>query len=245
MIRILGSGITSLVIAACLDYQNKEFYIDGSFSNNLPNILWLKYDNEEQKELYSDIFKIDLNNFTKRIRIGYLYDNEIYDTVSEDMRHLYLAKQNRKNTSTCLSDGLNSFNIIKLDEIVSTLKSKYADKTYTNLYDFTYDTIDEKHEIVGKSYLEFITNNSTFDMKDYDIVYDCNNSNIKRYTKSTIEYLSEPNAKYTKILNYYDEPKIYKANDKVIIGRNATKTQTKQKDVINYIIKGEGNIYEI
>ena len=60
-----------------------------------------------------------------------------------------------------------------------------------------------------------------------------------------VEYISNPGHYDFTIKNYYDAPRIYTITDPktqstwVDIGRNATHTQTKQEDIIKYIVKYE------
>ena len=84
------------------------------------------------------------------------------------------------------------------------------------------------------------------DLKGYDYVYDCNMiSKVKRYTAKYEERISEGDYYDFKIKNYYEPPQIYmtfdpKSNVKWFdISRNATKTQLKQEDIINYLVKDE------
>ena len=77
---ILGDGITCYIIAACLDYDGKKFKIYGNGNYKPPSILLLKYKTKEELKHYFYIFGIEYNDenikeYTKRINIGYTYDN--------------------------------------------------------------------------------------------------------------------------------------------------------------------------
>ncbi len=248
---ILGNGISAFVIASCLKYRGEKFEMYCEQNVNLiPNIMLLKYDNDEELELYKSIFEIDdIEKYLTTIRVGYYYDGKIHDNISNLEKEIYLKKQNRSNTLTSMSDSKNLFKALLLNEIYrnnyTNLKYKHLSEYLENDSNIVYDTMDiDKLTNDGGSY-EFITKNDYFDVGDYNYVYDCTESNIKRYTKETIEYIKEPNQECLIIKNYYNAPKIYVKNNKILLGRYATKTQMKQKDIIDYLIYGKGNIYEI
>lgn len=243
---ILGNGVSSYVIAACLSYLNKEFVIYGNPNKTYfaPDILFLKVEKDEIDYYLSILGSKDKTNI-KNIKVGYWYDNELHSTITNDAKKNYFAKQNRKECSTSMSDGKSEFLAIDLKSIVVDLIKRYKvndinDYKY-NSKDIIYDTINYYGiTIDNPNSFEFISKNDYFDVKDYDYVYDCTNSLIKRYTKNYIEYLEAPQKEYKAITNYYISPKIYKHNNITLLGRNTTKTQMKQKDVIDYLIKNIG-----
>lgn len=253
---IIGDGLSAYVVAACLDYRNEEFVIYNSGKlTTLPPILLLKYKNTEELKRYFKIFKIDYTNhnvskYTKKINVGYSYRGVIYNTITDEMRTEYLAKQNRTGVNSSMSDNLNSFNAILLDKVFEKLKSYYSADSISNMTFAkdckVYDTINLTNNCAGLiEYNEYLVASNN-DLLEFDYVYDCNlDSPIKRYTKYYTEYIKQPIDNFNhfiRITNYYGSPKVYTAYDIenkvefVYIGRRATKTQTKQEDIIAYML---------
>lgn len=265
---IIGDGISGYIIAACLDYNGiSNFKIYGNNSYKPQNILLLKYNDNEELQHYFYIFGIEYNRsnihkYTKKINIGYMNDTEIIDTPSSEMISNYYSKQNRLSTQSGMSDGKNSFNAIMLDKVYLKLKKDYENKTvYCNIHDTFIDYLKEQHNVKVYNtilptecnnykpeveYIEIIENVECF---NYDYIYDCRlNSLSKRLCSNCTEYISKPeDKKVIEIKNYYHSPMIYntfnaKTNSNWIdISRNATKTQLKQEDIINYMINESGN----
>lgn len=251
---ILGNGVTAYVLAACFEYTKEPFEIYGPINKKIvaPSILLLKCKDMEEAEKYLKIFNVpisEVNLLVKTIRVGYYYDGSIHSTITEKAKDDYLAKQGRFSTTSSMSDGSSNFLAIDLSKYISKLISKYPVKPI-EMYkeskdDIIYDTMDSLKLIDNVSHLEYLVENTKFDTEDYDYVYDCSYSNVKRYTKDYIEYIEEPEEKHTVITNYYSSPKIYLHDNRIIIGRYATKTQLKQKDVIDYVIFGKGNVEHV
>lgn len=258
---ILGDGITGYVIAACLNYNNEEFKIYGNGKYSPPAILLLKCKYQAELLHYFNIFEIPYNaknidKYTKSIRVGYTNDfKTILDKPTPEMKRNYLEKQNRKETATAMSDDLTTFYCIDLKLVYEHLKKKYKKyviygdikkEKFESLVDCTvYNTIFHTKFNNNEPSIEYILVNKT-NLKGYNYIYDCNkNSRIKRMTPEYVEYISNPGHYDFTIKNYYDDPRIYTITDPknqstwIDIGRNATHTQTKQEDVIKYIVKYE------
>ena len=258
---ILGDGITGYVIAACLNYNNETFTIYGDGKYSPPSVLLLKCRNHAELLEYFNIFEIQYNaknidKYVKNIKVGYTEDFKIIlDKPTLEMKKNYLEKQGRKETVTAMSDDLNSFAAIDLKLVYEHLKKKYQKYVINkkvNKEDFVdlknctiYNTIFPTELNNSEPSIEYITVTQT-DLKDYDYIYDCNkNSRIKRMTPEYVEYISNPGYYDYEIKNFYNEPRIYTiTNTKsrctwVDIGRTATRTQTKQEDIIKYIVKYE------
>lgn len=263
---ILGDGITGYIIAACLDYNNEKALIIGDGKYKAPEILLLKYKNKEMLEEYFHIFGIDytdenIKKFTRKIKIGYTNDfcKTIVSKPTQEMIDDYLKKQDRESTNSNMSDNLNNFNAIDLKLVYNHLKTAYKKwykctknikiqnfpvnfgKNNVTVYNTIFNTEFNDYE----PSIEYICTAKN-DINNYDYVYDCNkNSRIKRYTKYTTEYISNPGYYDFTIKNYYNAPAIYsKCNIKnnitwIDISRNATKTQLKQEDIIKYIVQYE------
>src|SRR5690554_6606233 len=109
---IIGNSIGSYVMAACLDYKKEDFEIwDIHHGQNKGNkatpVLFLKYMNDSELKLYFDIFKIDyteenIKKYTKLVKVGYLDNNQIYESLSQEMFHNYLEKQSRSSEKTSM-----------------------------------------------------------------------------------------------------------------------------------------------
>mgnify|MGYP003302593505 CR=1 FL=1 len=181
------------------------------------------------------------------MKIGYLKGNKIYDSPSESMLYNYYQKQSRIKSGASMSDSLNEFDAILLDKVYFILKERYKDKIIYSDFDIDnasncriYNTVCPTKCNNFEPKFEYISNTQN-NICGYDYVYDCNINNVKRLTNMSTEYITE-NEKSIKIPNYYESPIIYntyypKRNLSVIdISRNATKTQLKQEDIINYII---------
>ena len=122
-----------------------------------------------------------------------------------------------------------------INDIVDNFKSN------VNIYNTIFPTRLNNYE----PSIEYICASNT-DLKGYDYVYDCNMlSKVKRYTTNYEEHISDEEHYDFKIKNYYESPQIYmtfdpKSNIKWFdISRNATKTQLKQEDIINYLVRDE------
>lgn len=250
---ILGNGISSYTAAACLEYKNEQFKIYANDYNvKIPEILFLRCENYEEIDKYLSIFNIKekQNEFVQKIKVGYFYDDRIHEYLTENAKKEYFKKQNRSQTKSSLSDGKNEYMAINLSKVLTILKNRYSIcdiRDYKiNDDDFVYDTINVlklpiKFENYGK---EYVTKNNFFDVKQYDYVYDCSKSKIKRYTSSTVEYLSKEKDSI-EIINYYDSPTFYKNGNVLLISRYATKSQIKQKDIIDLIIDGKGEVKDV
>lgn len=261
---ILGDGITGYVIAACLNYNNEDFIIYGNGKYQPPEILLLKYKNYEELERLFHIFEIpitdeNIQEYTTSITVGYTSDNlnDILDIPTDYMIENYLDKQHRHKTSSAMSDSNFYYRAIDLKKVYKWLVKKYSNKIiYSNI---DYETLKNKYTKNTTFYNTiFKTDANNFEpsieyicmhnnnISHYDYVYDCNKfSRVKRYTKSTTEYISNPGHYDFTIENYYEEPTIYsKCNIKnnitwIDISRKATNTQIKQEDIINYLVKDE------
>lgn len=241
---VIGNGLSAFVIGSCLKYLNEDFVIIDNFNKYkpiLPPIALLRIDNIQEKKLYCDIFKTN-NSSIKKIKLGYLFNNKIYNTPTEEMKRNYFEKQNRVINASSMSDGLNSYYAIDLSLIFSSIKEYLKNNISTTMIkgDIIYDTTpflkDDNY-----SY-EFIKSNN-YEVScpsKYSYVYDCNKfSSIKRFSRNNIELLHEFKDSI-KIKNYYEPFRVIieeNESQKIIhIGRIATHTQTKQKDIINYIL---------
>ena len=258
---ILGDGITGYVIAACLNYNNEKFQIYGDGKYSPPAILLLKYKNQAELLEYFNIFEIpytieNIDKYTKGIRVGYTNDfKTILDKPTPEMKRNYLEKQNREATPSAMSDDLTTFYGIDLKLVYEHLKKKYKKyvincdikkEKFEGLVGCTvYNTIFPTRFNNNEPSIEYILVDKT-DLEGYNYIYDCNkNSRIKRMTPECVEYISNPGHYDFTIKNYYDAPRIYTITDPktqstwVDIGRTATHTQTKQEDIIKYIVKYE------
>lgn len=257
---ILGDGITGYVIAACLNYNNKDFIIYGDSNYHAPAVLVLKYKNYDERDFYLHLFEIEITpenigKYTRRISVGYTIDNTtIVDTPTKEMISDYYAKQNRIKTNSSMSDSVNSFDAIDLRLVYEHLKNKYSKKVIKKKVDIDklptenvniYNTIFQTKLNNYEPSIEYISV-SVNDTKGYDYIYNCNKfSRVKRITPGFIEYESSPGHFDFTIKNYYNEPEIYvthkpKSNFTWFdISRRATKTQLKQEDIIKYLVEYE------
>lgn len=249
---IVGNGISAYIIAACLNYQHKDFTIRSNRKMMMPSIMLLKYQNTAQLKFYFDIFNIEYNEeniakYCKKIKVGYLYKDKIYDSLNDEMKQSYLIKQNRNNTSSALSDNTQNFNAILLHKIAEKLQQDYSKYVQFDEIELKNNTIFDTNKSItfNEDYFdEYIVNECDIDLLDYDYIYDCNlNSPIKRYSMNCTEYITKPEKQHFHIINYYNSPKIYDVYDvknntrHVYISRNATQTQVKQEDIIKYMFK--------
>ena len=263
---IIGDGIAGYTIAACLDYLGEDFTIYGNGKYKAPEILLLKTNldtlddtSDEKANKYFEIFGIEnKREFLKEINIGYMTaDNHITNYPTKGALKDYYEKQGRKKSKSSMSDGKQSFIGIELKKVYPILVDKYKDKFIK--FEITRDTLEElssKGNInIFNTIFEssFSTSQPTFEyivkeennIGNNDYVYDCRYyTGIKRFTKHYTEYFKAPlDKEYFTIKNYYDSPQIsmWKGleKDSVIfdISRNATKTQLKVEDIINFLIK--------
>lgn len=253
---LIGNSVTSYIIAATLDYLNNDFNIVlNDRPLKIPPILLLKYKDDKELNTLFKIFKLEpsvanLVKYTKRIKVGYLYDGKIHSKLTDSAKTAYLNKQKRTNSPTNISDSMSSYNAILLNKIVPFLQDRYS-HTLVNKIPSKNVTIYNSmyNEKYSKNvYLEYITKEK-IDLLDYDYVYDCNeDSKIKRYSQQFTEYIEKPtHIESFEIKNYYDEPTIYTTYNVLNnvtttdIGRLATQSQLKQEDIIKYILQTGGN----
>ncbi len=254
---ILGNGLSALIIASILDYFGKDFDIYASGQYRKQNISLLKYNNEEELIILGKLLQIKaIHKYTKHIKVGYKIGNIITNMPSDSIIDNYLEKQHRDKANSSMSDGVNEYDAILLNEIYEILYKRYnnkikdlfisknvIDKLLESKNTNIYNTIIDTNCNDNTPTFEYIIEENN-DIGNYDYIYDCSkDSNVKRYTTSTTEYCSDYNIyKYRTIKNYYDEPKIYKTTyiknniNWYDISRNATKTQLKQKDIIYYLV---------
>lgn len=251
---ILGNSISAYIIAACLMNKKEKFKLYIKENEFKPDILYLKCDSLDIAKYYLSIFNVQHNiyDYITTVRIGYYYDGKINNTITEVAKKNYLFKQNRQEFMCSMSDASNNFLAIDLIKIYEHLKKYIVASNLSLFYDYKntqntiYDTLNVLNvPIQAKNYgLEYIVPNDSLSTKNYSYIYDCSNSNIKRYTSKYIEYLVSK-ADSIKITNYYDEPKFYIKNNYIILGRNATKTQMKQKDIIDFILYDKGRVIDV
>lgn len=234
MINIIGNGISAVVISYCLEKLNIEHKVYGSGVFYAPELLYLKND---KYELFSKYSK-------ELVTVGYIDDSgNVTDTLSDDMYKNYLAKQNRQVTNSAISDGLSTFEAINLKQFYNDFdKLKIIDKRVSlsdfNTSDIILNTVFPFDENKEPNWLYLKTAKN--DIGDFSYIYDCRNNNIKRITKNTIEYIS-PQEDTIKIKNYYDSPEIKFKDNVVYISRNASQTQLKIEDIIEYIFNTYGS----
>lgn len=227
---IIGNGISAIVIAICFDRLGIDYEIYGSGTFVPPPLLILKND---KYHLFDNIQR-------KKVKVGYLHDGTIYDIIpTEEVKAEYFKKQNRQVKSSSMSDGLNEFYAIDLKDAYNSFdKSKIIDKK-VSLDDFDkdttiYNTVFPLHND-NCEYLYIVPEIN--DTGEYSYIYDCNlSSDIKRITPSSTEYI-KPVQGSIKVKNYYEEPKIIRKDNVIYISRNASCTQLKIEDIINYIME--------
>lgn len=230
MICIRGISMTAMSVAATLDYLGIDFRIEAiDDAVIMPDILLIKH-----KPIYQAILEYAQSD-VQPIRVGYFYDGYVHNHCSIRSKHDYLAKQNRQMTASSMSDSSNQFLAADLHDVYFKLRKKYADRTsFVKMFStdaFVIDTTN--YHIPG--YTEYVVKTET-DMP-YDYVYDCSKSNIKRLSRHSVEFIKKPEGMESiPITNYYDPFKVIESPTVLRIGRSATGTQTKQSDVIDYIL---------
>lgn len=227
---IIGNGISAIIIAICFDKLGIDYEIYGSGTFVPPPLLILKND---KYHLFDNIQR-------KKVKVGYLHDGTIYDIIpTEEVKAEYFKKQNRQVKSSSMSDGLNEFYAIDLKDVYNSFDtSKIIDKK-VSLEDFDKDTI------IYNTVFPLHNDNCEYlyivpeinDTGEYSYIYDCNlTSDIKRITPSSTEYI-KPVQGSIKVKNYYEEPKIIRKDNVIYISRNASCTQLKIEDIIDYIVE--------
>ena len=227
---IIGNGISAIIIAICFDKLGIDYEIYGSGTFVPPPLLILKND---KYHLFDNIQR-------KKVKVGYLHDGTTYDIIpTEEVKAEYFKKQNRQVKSSSMSDGLNEFYAIDLKDVYNSFDtSKIIDKK-VSLEDFDKDTVIYNTVFPLHSdnceYLYIVPEIN--DTGEYSYIYDCNlNSDVKRITPSSTEYI-KPVRGSIKVKNYYEEPKIIRKDNVIYISRNASCTQLKIEDIIDYIME--------
>lgn len=250
--KIYGNTLTSVVIAKTLEYFQKPYELYTTKKIEIkPYILLLNFKNDEELKLYFNIFNIELtqtniDKYVENVKVGYLYKGKVYDYLTDKMKSDYLNKQNRDGfNSSSMSDNLSSFKAINLKKVFENLKYDYQ---LVNEYDYSYSPgvvsyyteVNPELIITNKNNYIYLKKNDNWNYSGYSYIYDCNfDSNIKRISKESIEFINYEKD-CMKFENYYKEPKIIELrsnNSKhILLGRSITKSQIKQKDVIDFTI---------
>lgn len=256
MRHIFGNGISAYIIASVLHYKGLPFIIHGKGEYKPQPLLYLEVKNRSECIEYFKIFNIEFNydKYVKHIKVGFSdIDGNILDKPTEKMKNDYLLKQERVMVSSSMSDRHEEYDAIDLSLIIPILVKRFKEYVIEedctnykyNKNDIIYNTIIPTKCNNNVGTFEYILKASSVEFSDYDYVYDCSpHSSVKRYTKHFIEYLTNVRDARTMIItNYYASPEIYKTYDVkgdytiVDISRNATKTQLKQRDIIEYMLK--------
>lgn len=251
--KIYGSTLTSVIIAKTLEYFKKPYELYTTKKIEIkPYILLLNFKTDDELKLYFNIFNIDftqanIEEYVEDVKVGYLYKGKVYDYLTEEMKSDYLKKQNRDSfKSSSMSDNLSSFKAINLKKVFKKLKYDYQlvneyDYSYTSNIISYYTEVNPEITVNENTNNIYLKKNNNWIYSEYSYIYNCNfDSNIKRISKETVEFINYEEG-CMKFENYYNEPKIIELtsnNSKhILLGRGITKSQFKQKDVIDFVIK--------
>lgn len=239
-ILIKGAGITGMILCDVLktEHPNWNITVEGYITvpNDYPLFLDLSQINFEPSSL-AHLPK-------RKVKVGYTKNNlrTIMSEPTEEMLQMYYKKQGRVKTSSSMSNSNTQYDAIDLKDWYDYASNKWSElvkRTVKGEFDIvfetkaTFDLLDAKRE---SEYIVVKQNN----LKGFDYVYDCSDNDIKRYNEKCIEYTQQvPNA--MKISNYYGTPRVVTQFDTatncetIYISRNATKSQLKIVDALNYI----------
>lgn len=242
-ILINGAGITGMLLCDVLKDLHPEFEIDIYGKSEMKKDIPLLLDISQLR------FKSKLiDQLTKRkIKVGYT-DNKLKTIVSEpteEMIDMYYKKQNRVRTSSSMSNSKKDFEAIDLRkwyDLATNRCEKYITKkaNLASHYDIIFETknpCDILNEISSEKEYILVEDHN---LKGYDYVYDCSDNDIKRYNAKTTEMI-KPSHDTVVITNYYRSPVILSEYDvannleRIYISRNATKSQLKVVDALNYV----------
>ena len=228
MIYIIGNGISAIVASICLSKLNIEHQIYGSGDFIAPELLYLKND---KYNLFTDYPK-------EHIKVGYIgSDGNIYERLNQNLQTIYLNKQGRQQTDTMLSDGLAEFEAINLKQVYDDFdKNKIIDRRVTldelNDGNIIFNTVFPFNENVKPSWLYVVPYQNQ--LSGYTYLYDCRQNSIKRFTKNAVEFIT-PQKRAIPIKNYYADAEVKIKDNIYYISRNASQTQLKIEDIIDFI----------
>lgn len=243
-ILIKGAGITGILLCDVLKDLRPDFEITILGKEELKKDIPLLLDLSQL-----DFNVKSINELTKReIKVGYTIDKlkTIISEPTEKMLEMYYKKQNRTKTSSSMSNSKKDFYAVDLRQwydLALNRCSKFMTrgKVDESKYDIVFETknpCDLLSNITAeKEYLLVEDNN----LKGYDYVYDCSNNDIKRYNAKCTEFLYESVRGMVTIMNYYRNPVVLSEYDiankleRIYVSRNATKSQLKVVDALNYI----------
>lgn len=239
-VLINGAGVSGMILCDVLRTMHPEWNIsvqgNKSKIGSYPLLLDL-----DQITFQPDAF----SNLKKRtIKVGFTNDGlkTIVEEPTDEMLEMYYKKQGRKKTSSSMSNSKKSFKAIDLRDWYEYSWKRNKDlvhKVQTGQYDLIFETKLDFDHVGWKSETEYIVMKD-FDLKGFEYVYDCSEMSVKRYNKNCVEMLTKVDDAI-RVQNFYGEPKIFTSYDvktkceTIYASRNATKSQLKVVDVLNYI----------
>lgn len=243
-VLIKGAGMSGILLCDVLKDLRPDFEI---------HVLG-KEETKKEIPLLLDVSQLDFEIGAikdlpkKQIKIGYTNNGlkTIVAEPTEEMLDMYYKKQGRTKTDSSMSNSKKDFEAVDLRkwyELALTRCEKFIcrGKPTESLYDLVFETknpCDLLRDITGeKEYLMMERNN----LKGYNYVYDCSDNDIKRYNGKCTEYISESKQGMVVITNHYRSPVVLSEYDvankleRIYISRNATKSQLKIVDALNYV----------
>jgi len=137
---ILGGGIAGLVTALFNDdceIVTKENNVEFPLGPSL-----IHYNRENEYLLR----KLGLSTATKKIKVGYVYKDKIYDVVTDEMHKEYLEKTRTfAQKSHKMSESFEAFTV-SISELMKFLEEKFRKKTF--YAEVVYINLSEKLVIV-------------------------------------------------------------------------------------------------
>lgn len=243
-VLIKGAGITGMLLCDVLKDLRPDFEI---------NVLG-KEETKKEIPLLLDLSQLDfevkaIKELTKKkIKVGYTNDGlkTITSEPTEEMLEMYYQKQGRTKTSSSMSNSKKDFYAVDLRKWYDLAlnrchKFMTKGKIDESEYDIVFETknpCDLLVDVSGEKEYLLMEDNK---LKGYDYVYDCSDNDIKRYNSKCTEFLHQSVQGMIVISNYYRSPIVLSEYDianqleRIYISRNATKSQLKVVDALNYV----------
>lgn len=242
-VLIKGAGISGMILNDILKTSHPNWLVDVEGVMDKPQNYPLLLD---ISQLECDIGYIQKGLKVVDIKVGYTDDGlkTITNEPTEEMLEMYYKKQGRTKTSSSMSNSSRKFKAMDLKDYYEYCRKVYGKYHNASLEESEYDIVFETKNSNGllsdiKRESEYLLQANN-DLKGFEYVYDCSNNNVKRYTSKATELL-KPEEGSIKISNYYRSPKVLAEYDVstnteyIYISRNATKSQLKIVDAINYV----------
>lgn len=249
-VLINGAGITGMILCDVLKTEHPDWYVKVCGYLIEPQDFPLLLDLSQIRFQPDAFYYLAKRN----IKVGYTKNGlrTILEKPTDEMLEMYYKKQGREKTSSSMSNSNQEYEAIDLRDWYELAKKRCGSLVEDKVkgeFDIIFETKANCDLIDNvKKEKEYILPKQC-NLKGFDYVYDCSNNDIKRYNPKCVEML-KPTADTVLVSNYYRSPRIFSEYDttngieRIYVSRNATKSQLKVVDMLNYVNYRWGDKYE-